>query len=109
MKKEIIVFEKKSEWSLPGQPDNFLKYWTDKFDQIPAEYRNNARVEVEAVIDYCEEPPEISIKISYLRPETNKDKLNRELRETKRFEALRQYELRELKRLNNKYNQAKEV
>ena len=109
MKKEIVVFEEKSEWSLPKQPDNFLKYWTDKFDQIPAEYRDNACVEIEAVISYYRgEPPEISIKISYLRPETSKERSDMEQQETRRIDVLRQYDLRELERLKNKYNQAQE-
>lgn len=107
MKKEIIVFEKENEWDLPEQPDNFLKYWTEKLDQIPAKYRNNASIEVEAMLDYTD--PVISVKVSYSRPETNKEKLYRELREKKRLEALKQSELRELERLSKKYNQAQEV
>lgn len=104
MKKEIIVFQEESIWGLPENIDEFLKYFTDKFAQIPAEYRDDACVEVSGVIDYGD--PQISIKISYLSPETDKEKSNRERQENERFAIKEQYELREFERLSKKYNQA---
>jgi len=72
MKKEIkvIVFSEEScAYDLPSKPEDFLRWWTDKFDLVPEEYKDTINIACSTSIS-CGSS-QFEVEISYLRIETD--------------------------------------
>lgn len=105
MRKEITVkvFDKKSEYDLPETPEAFLAYWKEKFERVPEQFRASTRVEVEA--NTCYDSAQLSIAVSYVRPETDEEMSRRERDEASRLSAQEENERRQLAALKAKYGE----
>ena len=99
--KEVVYANKGAFIELPENPDEFLKWWTDKFDLIPEEYRANAKVECTSETFY--ECSHLEIEIYYTRPETDEEIRLRLHKESCNLEAIRRQELQKLAELKAKY------
>ena len=99
--KKIVVFEDNRMDDINESPDAFMKFWQDKIDLIPAEYRDSARVELKTSFHYDYQVT--SLEIFYLRPETKEEKGNRERLNLSRLEAAKAKELDQLAALKLKY------
>ena len=99
--KEVVYANKGDFVELPENLDEFLRWWTDKFDLIPEEYRANAKVECTSEACWGSSYP--NIKIYYTRPETNEEIRLCLHKESLNLEATRRQELQKLAELKAKY------
>ena len=86
---------------IPTKPDEFIKYWQDKIDLVPEEYRDSTRIEIEA--DSYYDCGSLYASVSYTRPETDSEygiRMRSEELSEKRHKAS---ELRKLEELKAKY------
>ncbi|HWY36356.1 MAG TPA: hypothetical protein VNX68_17055 [Nitrosopumilaceae archaeon] len=102
-KVKIIVYNNKAG-GFPDPPDKLLEYikWLQSIvAQIPAEYRDNAVCDLEADTQYG--LGILVIEIYYHRPETASETGERLAKEERRQIDIKQSELAELHRLQQKY------
>ena len=99
--KEVVYANKGDFVELPENLDEFLRWWTDKVDMIPQEYRAEAKVECTSGIFY--ECSHLEIEIYYNRPETDEEIRLRLHQESLNLEAIRRQELQKLAELKAKY------
>ena len=100
----VIVFEEEQydgEW-IPNNAAEVLEWLSDKVNSIPEEFRDSALFEVDARSNY-EDSAYASIRISYVRPETDEEEAKREDEERRHAERRRDGELRKLAELKAKY------
>lgn len=69
----------------PEDPARFMAWFQERIDRIPAEHRQNAKIEFSSEGDYCggHSP---HIEITYLRPETDDQFASRVQREAQQAE-----------------------
>ena len=70
-------------YNIPKKPIDFIAFWKEKFMEVPEEFRDTARIIIEAETEYGD--PVLNIMISYSRPETVDEMRIREC-EIKRIE-----------------------
>ncbi len=99
--KEVVYANKGDFIEFPENLDEFLKWWTNKFDLIPEEHRANAQVECTSGTFY--ECLHLEIEIYYTRPETDEEIRLRLHEESLNLEAIRLQELQKLAELKAKY------
>ena len=88
----------------PSPPQNLsehIRWLTEKLESIPEQFRDAAKVEIEATSSY--DCPSLEYSISYERPETLAEKQNRIAKKTVISEATRLREIETLNRLKAKY------
>lgn len=101
---EVVHFEEEDP-IIPNKPNEFIKYFQDKFDEIPEEYKNSIEVDIRAEAYYncnC-----FSVKISYMRPETEVEEKIRNDELINNGIKQKENDLQELKRLNALYPDSK--
>lgn len=84
--------------SLPDSPKLFMKYWEEKFEDIPQEYRENAKIFFSVGHEY-----KTSVLIFYTRDETDEEWKEAEEEKRKQFAETEKNELEQLERLKKKY------
>lgn len=97
---KIIVF-KKTIYSTPSKPTEFMDFWQEKIDLIPIEFIDNAKIDVFPETFY--EGASIQVEISYIRNETDKEKALRMEREEGKRRHFEDQELSLYKELSKKY------
>lgn len=105
MKKKITitVFDEEISYNIPSNPKEFMKYFQDKIDLIPEEYKDIAIVELNS--DYGEyNSTKMIFSIDYERYETDEEREYRELKIITQKSVVREKELNQLKKLREKYN-----
>lgn len=103
MDKRVVVFEDDNiNYDLPAEPKEFLKYWESKIALIPAEYVDEAIIDVEAesVGDYSSA---LFVSIYYCRPETPEERVERLDVDKCRDQKIEDREREELRLLKLKY------
>ena len=88
----------------PQDAAGYLKWFKDKLDSIPEEYRASAKIELDSESGY-EGCHYASINIHYDRPESDDEVSIREREVNNRIESARDRDLQQLARLKLKYNQ----
>jgi hypothetical protein len=104
MKKEIkvVVFEDEScAYDLPSNPEEFLKWWADKFALVPAEYRATTNIDCSTSTYY--DSAQFEVEISYTRLETAAEEAARLEKEDDRQKFIENQELCQLEKLKAKY------
>lgn len=105
--KTITVFDQEQydgEWPSENAAD-FISFFNGKIEEIPAEHRHTAKIEIDSVSGY-EGSSYAHIEISYTRLETDEEEQARERQEQARKDSARQRELNELAKLKAKYPDA---
>ena len=67
----------KEMWDIPSNLKDFMEYWQDLFNEVPEQYRDSAKVEMEAKESYGSAA--IECTIYYEREETDEEEMKREL------------------------------
>jgi len=99
---KVVVFSDEScEYDLPGNPKEFLKWWQDKFDLVPAEYWDVATVDCSTTVSY--DCSRLDIEIYYYRTETDEEEAARLEKEEDRRKFIEAQELRQFEKLKAKY------
>jgi len=104
MKEEIkvVVFSDEScEYDLPENQEEFLKWWQDKFDLVPAEYWDVAKVDCHAGMQY--DCTQLEVEVYYYRTETDVEEAARLEKEADRRKFIEAQELRQFEKLKAKY------
>jgi len=104
MKKNIKVIVWESEscvYDLPTNPQKFLKWWVDKFNSIPEEYKESASINCDVSTYY--DSPMFSVEIYYYRIETDDEEAIRLEIEKVHQKTIKSKELLQLKKLRDKY------
>jgi hypothetical protein len=104
MKKEIkvIVFEAEScAYDLPSSPEEFLKWWSDKFALVPDEYKATINIDCSTSTYY--DGSQFEVKISYKRLETDAEEAARLNNEDNHRKFIENQELCQLEKLKAKY------
>ena len=103
MKSEILVtvFKEDCNYDLPTKPDEFIAFFEEKIALVPNEYRDSARVEVEADIYY--DSTKLNVMVSYKRLETDEEENARLKREKEQKAWKENQELCQLEKLKEKY------
>lgn len=102
--KEIIIFDQEQydgEWP----PENAMKclaWFSAKVEDIPQEFRSTAKIEIEGFGGY-EGSAYANIKITYVRPETDEEVAERELKESNQKSQQELRERQQLAALKAKY------
>lgn len=99
------VDQHEGDWPTPNYPTLLLDaiaWFQGKLEQIPEEYRANARCEINSTGGY-EGEHYGHIEISYDRPETVSERGERTAREEAHLAVLRAKELKALRILQTKY------
>jgi len=101
--KREVVFYIDSEFGLPSGAKEFMKYWQDKIDLIPEEFKDSAKICCDATDDGygCNF---IEVEVYYYRPETKgeeKERVNGDIENTK---VIRDRELAQFAKLKAKYD-----
>jgi len=98
--KQIKVYELGYD-DVPQKADEFIKFWQDKINMVPDEFRGTTEIEMEAEESYgC---ATLEATVIYKRPETDKEEQLREKQAQDRQEAITRRELEELTKLKRKY------
>jgi len=100
--KTIKVYESDSCYDIPGKADEFMAFWQRKIDKIPAEFKESARIEIEAVSFY--DSALLEVEISYTRPETDVEMSVREQEEINRKQAVESEKLKKYNKLKKELN-----
>lgn len=100
---EVVVFEDDScEYNIPGNPQEFLAWWMEKFSLIPNEYQNTAHVSFETCQDY--DTTRLEVQVWYTRLETDEEESARIKKEIEQKKCIEAQELRQFEKLKAKYN-----
>lgn len=103
MKKDIkiVVFYSDScEPSLPDTPAEFIKWWEEKFNLCPPEYREKLKVDCTTSSYY--DGSQLEVHIYYNRQETDEEYNNRLKKEQQAVKLRESQLLRELEGLRKK-------
>ena len=87
---------------LPTNPEKFMKFFQDKLNQIPKEFKENGYIEISSTHDR-HDYDHIEVKIGYTRPETDDEERNRLERMSHHLAIKEAKEMEEFKRLQDKY------
>ena len=80
--KWVEVFKDENHYGLPRGAIEFIAFFQDKLELVPQEFKESITIDVEAASGmYDESGPELSITISYERPETDIEMEGREAKE----------------------------
>ena len=93
-------YEDNSE-GIPETPDDFLSFWKSKFDLIPKEYMESAKIEYAA--EQCYDVPYLEVEVSYERQENEYEIAARIKREDEEKAEVKRYDLKQLAELKEKY------
>ena len=100
---KVTVFDKTQNYSIPENPKDFLKYFTDKLKEVPAEFRKAAKIKLSVVDDY--DGHSLNVEVSYTRPQTLLELQAAEDLIARNRARVLQHELSELNRLKKKYEE----
>lgn len=100
----ITVEQYGSDWP-PTDAAGALAWFRAKLDDIPAEFRDGAKIEFDSLGRY--DSTYATIEISYVRPETDEEEAQREQWAAAQAERRRAEELRMLATLQAKYGAPK--
>lgn len=82
---EVVVFNNNDlSYELPEDPNEFMSWWQEKFDMIPENYRETARVRVEISSYY--DCAVLKATVSYTRLESDNEVGARKLKEKQQRE-----------------------
>lgn len=95
------IFEDEN-FDFDGKPEEFLKFFQDKFAEIPEEFKDSGIITFEAKIGYYDDHA-TAVEIYYASPETDVEQKARLAREEDRKKFRENQELCELERLKAKY------
>jgi len=98
---QVALFSQR-DLDLPTKPKEFIKFFQEKFDLVPEQYRDTTRIALEAEMAYGD--PALELTIWYDRPETSKECKEREAKECHRIASIEARERRELALLQAKYS-----
>ena len=101
---KVTVYKEK-QWSKDWPSENFILcmvLFNEKLMLIPKEYQNSAQITIEGIMDFDNEPVS-EIEIFYLRSLTKEEVAKIKIREEEDARAIREHELKDLKRLTEKY------
>ena len=104
-RKKVTVFSAESGnngW-LPENFQQAIAWLQEKFDSIPAEYRETATIEIDSGTYY--DSTYSSLEIEYFRPETDEEMNSRVANQQSRAEEERRREIDLLERLKAKYGE----
>lgn len=65
-------------WDIPSNLKDFMDYWQDLFNEVPEQYREFAKIELDTKDSYGSVT--IECTIYYEREETDEEEMKRELR-----------------------------
>lgn len=100
-KKQIKAYELGYD-DIPEKADEFIRFWQDKINMVPEEFRDTAKIEMEAEESYgC---ATFEATVSYIRSETDKEERSREKRAQDSQESIKRRELADLAKLKLKYD-----
>lgn len=105
MQVKVTVYKEK-QWSKDWPSENLIQYlafFNEKLRLIPKEYQNSAQITIEGILGFDDDSM-AKIEIFYLRSLTKEEVAKMKAREEENDRAVREYELKELKRLTKKYN-----
>jgi len=68
----------KEMWDIPSNPKDFMAYWQELFNEVPKQYKDSAKIEMEAIVRYGSAT--IECTIYYEREETDEEEMKRESR-----------------------------
>ena len=88
-------------YEIPEDALGFLKFWQDKVQGVPEEFRHTCQIEYQAGVSW--DSPTLEVTIEYHRPETDKEYTTRVQQEQDRVETDRYLELMQLSMLKKKY------
>lgn len=71
------------KYSIPTNPDDFLKFFKDKIDLVPAEYKSTSKISINGHSDPCDTYGSVTILLTYTRPETD-DEYNKRLEDERK-------------------------
>ena len=91
------------EW-IPPTLVAAIAWLQEKLEQIPPEFRANARIEVEGVSSY--DSSYANILIDYMRPATESEIQEKQNKDAERKRQIEEREQAELERLQSKYKKA---
>lgn len=91
-------------YNIPSSWNEFVNWVNEKDKLIPEKYRDSARIEFDYDIRHYDEVI-CTVEITYNRPETEQEKLERLKIEKDYKTRLKERELAELRRLRNKYGE----
>lgn len=97
----ITVFKEDATHDIPEKIDDFINFWTEKFNLIPEKYLSSAHITIEAATYYGD--PALVIDIYYSRPETDEEEKKREHRMAENAKFIEIQELQQLEVLREKY------
>lgn len=100
-----VTIYKKIQWDKDWPPDNatlFIAWFNEKLKTVPVEYRNSAQICAEGIFGYDKEP-KTEIEIFYYRNLTIEETAKIEVAKKKDEQAIEECEIKELKRLADKY------
>lgn len=96
-----VVFKTSDLCLIQESPAEFLAFWQKYIDMIPEEFRNSARVELDAVSEW--DSGYLEFKISYQRLETEEEARARAAHDETKAARTRRLEIEQLKMLQEKY------
>jgi len=100
----IKIFDKEEydgDW-FPEKASEFMAWFNEKLEQIPAEHRDAARIEIGSIASY-EDSHYVTLEISYSRPDTEEEIAANELHMAYQAERRRKSEMQLLADLKSKY------
>ena len=90
---EVYVLRYSELTDIPNNPDDFLAYWQEFFDEVPEQYRASTIIELQAVESYGDASIECSVY--YTREETLEEEQKREARIVSDEERMKQIKMRQ--------------
>lgn len=102
--KQVVLFDEEQYgggWP-PRNATEYIAWFTEKLECIPAEYRATASIDIDSVSSY-EDSHYARIQITYIRPETDEEVVIREAQEQAREAARKAFDLKQLAALKEKY------
>ena len=101
---KIVVYDYNSySDTIPELASEFLEFWQRKLEQIPAEYKSTAKIELDATSSY--DCGQLLVEMSYLRPETDEEEAVRTRKEDRQRKSLEDLERSQLAKLKAKYDE----
>lgn len=90
---EVYVLRYSELTDIPNNPNDFLAYWQEFFDEVPEQYRASTIIELQAVESYGDASIECSVY--YTREETLEEEQEREARITDNEECIKRNKMRQ--------------
>ncbi len=101
--KAVEVFDGEVYAVIPTNCNDFMRFWQEKIDLIPDEFRNDAEINLEPEKYY--NGPGINLSVSYRRLETDEEEAKRNAIENQQLEDFEKAEMIVYKRLKAKYEE----